>query len=130
MKILLTGCNGFIGFSLAKKLLENKKNYIVGVDNLSNYYSVKLKKERLLILDKFKNFTYIKTDLSNEIKIDEKINLIKKKCNNIYLIINNARPVLKNNQLSESMKEWDLSHSVLLKAPAQIILELLDLLLI
>ena len=64
MKILLTGCNGFIGFSLAKKLLENKENYIVGVDNLSNYYSVKLKKERLLILDKFKNFTYIKEDLS------------------------------------------------------------------
>ena len=64
MKILLTGCNGFIGFSLAKKLLENKKNYIVGVDNLSNYYSVKLKKEILLILDKFKNFTYIKEDLS------------------------------------------------------------------
>ena len=30
--------------------LENKENYIVGVDNLSNYYSVKLKKERLQIL--------------------------------------------------------------------------------
>ena len=45
MKILITGVAGFIGFSLALKLL--KKNKIVyGIDNLDNYYSVKLKKKK------------------------------------------------------------------------------------
>ena len=70
MKILLTGCNGFIGFSLARTLLKNKKNYIVGIDNQSNYYSKKLKQDRLIILKKFKNFTYIKKDLSKPKGID------------------------------------------------------------
>ena len=43
MRILVTGCAGFIGFHLSKKLAlyENK---IVGIDNLNNYYDVKLKK--------------------------------------------------------------------------------------
>ena len=46
-KILVTGCAGFIGYNLTKFLL--KKNYkIVGIDNFDNYYSVKLKKERIL----------------------------------------------------------------------------------
>jgi len=47
MKILITGAAGFIGFSLAKKFLENKKYKIYGIDNFDNYYSVKLKKKEL-----------------------------------------------------------------------------------
>ena len=47
MRILITGSAGFIGFHLAKKLLENKKYKIFGLDNLNNYYSVNLKKNRL-----------------------------------------------------------------------------------
>lgn len=44
--ILVTGAAGFIGFSLCKKLLE--KNYeVVGIDNLNDYYDVKLKQERI-----------------------------------------------------------------------------------
>ena len=42
MKILVTGCAGFIGFHLSKNL-ENKKFHIAGIDNLNSYYSVKLK---------------------------------------------------------------------------------------
>ena len=46
-KILITGVAGFIGFSLAKSLLTNKKFIIYGVDNFDPYYSVKLKKKEL-----------------------------------------------------------------------------------
>ena len=45
MKILITGSAGFIGYHLAEKLLKNKKNKIVGIDNLNNYYDVKIKKK-------------------------------------------------------------------------------------
>ncbi len=63
MKILVTGAAGFIGFSMSLRLL--KKNYnVIGVDNLEKYYSLKLKKKRLNILTKYKNFKFIKLDLS------------------------------------------------------------------
>ena len=46
MKILITGCAGFIGFSIAKFLLQ--KNFqVIGVDNINNYYSKNLKFSRL-----------------------------------------------------------------------------------
>ena len=53
--ILVTGVAGFIGFSLALKLLK-QKHMVVGIDNLDDYYSVKLKKKRLIELKKYKNF--------------------------------------------------------------------------
>ena len=43
--ILVTGSAGFIGFHTSKKLLD-KGHEIVGIDNLNDYYSVKLKKQR------------------------------------------------------------------------------------
>ena len=49
MKILITGSSGFIGFHLAKLLLENK-HIVHGYDSMNNYYDVKLKKNRLNIL--------------------------------------------------------------------------------
>lgn len=70
MNILITGCCGFIGFSLAKKLLLNKKNFILGVDCIDEYYDIKLKKERLKILKTSKNFKFFKFNLSNKKKID------------------------------------------------------------
>ena len=46
MKILITGVAGFIGFSFSNFLL--KKGYVVyGIDNLDNYYSIKLKKKKI-----------------------------------------------------------------------------------
>ena len=56
--LLITGCAGFIGFHLCKRLI--KKYNIIGVDKVSNYYSIKLKKDRLTILKKFKNFKFLK----------------------------------------------------------------------
>ena len=58
--ILITGCAGFIGFHLTKKLLKKTKFLIIGVDNLNNYYPIKYKNERLKILKKIsKNFIFL-----------------------------------------------------------------------
>ena len=64
-KILVTGCAGFIGMSLSKKMLEQNYN-IIGIDNLNDYYSVELKKERLKILKKYNSFDYVNVDLLNK----------------------------------------------------------------
>ena len=66
MKILVTGCGGFIGYHLTKKLLENKKNLIVGVDNINSYYSTNLKKDRLSILKNNKNFIFFKLNINSK----------------------------------------------------------------
>ena len=63
MNYLITGSAGFIGFHTCLKLLKQKKK-VVGIDCLNNYYSVKLKKKRLEILNEFKNFTFYKYYLS------------------------------------------------------------------
>ena len=52
MKILVTGCAGFIGFHLCKEFLKKKKIEILGLDNINSYYSIKLKKLRLTNLKK------------------------------------------------------------------------------
>ena len=69
-KILITGCAGFIGFSLCKRLLEKKLN-IIGIDNLNLYYSQSLKKKRLNILKKNKNFSFFKVDISDKKKLKQ-----------------------------------------------------------
>ena len=70
MKILITGAAGFIGYSFCKYLL-NKTNYkVYGIDNLNNYYDVKIKKDRLKILKKSKNFKFKKLDIRNNHLLD------------------------------------------------------------
>lgn len=47
MKILITGCAGFIGYHIAEKILKDlKKCKVYGVDNFNNYYSPELKKKK------------------------------------------------------------------------------------
>ena len=70
MKILITGSSGFIGFHLAKLLLE-KKHKIHGYDSMNNYYDVKIKKARLDILKKYNNFSFTKGSLENEKKLKQ-----------------------------------------------------------
>jgi UDP-glucuronate 4-epimerase len=72
MKILITGVAGFIGFSLAKTLLA-QNHYVYGIDNLNNYYDVRLKKKRLLFLrNNYKNkFIFSKIDISVSKKINK-----------------------------------------------------------
>ena len=71
MNILITGSAGFIGFNFSYFLLKNKKYKIMGIDNLNDYYDVSLKKKRLKILKKFKNFKFIKTDINNSTSIEQ-----------------------------------------------------------
>lgn len=66
MKILITGCAGFIGYHLSKKLLSSHNYTIFGIDNINSYYDIELKKSRIKILkDQFKNFNFKKIDLSD-----------------------------------------------------------------
>ncbi len=76
MKILVTGVAGFIGFSVAQKLLQ-KKYEVYGIDNFDDYYSIKLKKKRLNELKKFKNFIFFKIDITkvNSLKKISKLNI-------------------------------------------------------
>ena len=71
MKILVTGCAGFIGFHLSSKLA--KKHEVFGIDNLNEYYDKNLKISRLELLKKLKNFHFNNIDIRN-----------KKKLNNFY----------------------------------------------
>ena len=59
MKIIVTGSCGFIGFHVTKKLLDLNYN-VIGIDNINNYYDIKLKKDRLKILKTYKKFFSIK----------------------------------------------------------------------
>ena len=74
MRILLTGCAGFIGFHLAEDLLRLKHD-VVGIDNLDNYYDQTLKSKRLAKLD-HKNFTFINLDINNISRIENDFDLI------------------------------------------------------
>ena len=70
MKIIVTGSSGFIGFHVSKKLLESGKK-VHGVDSMNNYYDVNLKKARLSILKKYKNFSFSKAKIENKKNLDK-----------------------------------------------------------
>jgi len=63
-KIFISGSSGFIGFHLSKSLLS-KGIKVHGYDSMNNYYDLGLKKSRLQILKKYKNFTFTKNTLEN-----------------------------------------------------------------
>lgn len=65
-KIIVTGACGFIGWKVCEKLLE-KGEEVLGIDDLNDYYDVKLKKYRLERLQKNKNFSFVKLDITKEL---------------------------------------------------------------
>ena len=69
MKILITGSAGFIGYNFSKYLLDNTNYKIVGIDNINNYYSTKIKKKRLQDLRRYKKFKFYKIDIKNKEKL-------------------------------------------------------------
>ncbi len=62
MTVLVTGAAGFIGFHLSRRLIAEGVE-VVGLDNLNDYYDVKLKNDRLAILSQAQNFTFVELDL-------------------------------------------------------------------
>lgn len=64
MKILVTGAAGFIASRICEMLLE-KGEQVVGLDNMNDYYDVRLKEYRLSRLLKYTNFTFYKADIEN-----------------------------------------------------------------
>lgn len=64
----VTGAIGFIGYFLAKKLLDQGCT-VVGIDNLNDYYDVNLKYARLEKLEPYEKFTFIKGDISDKEKL-------------------------------------------------------------
>lgn len=65
--VLVTGAAGFIGANLCMKLLTDFDSIrVVGLDNINDYYDVKLKEYRLSLLSKFDNFIFIKGDISDK----------------------------------------------------------------
>ena len=63
--MLITGAAGFIGFNLCKRLLTEFKVTVIGVDNVNDYYDVRIKKYRLDELKKYENFIFYKNDISD-----------------------------------------------------------------
>ena len=75
-KIFITGSSGFIGFHVAKKYLD-KGFKVRGFDSMNNYYDVNLKKSRLNILKKYKNFSFTKGNLENQRILNNSIKKFK-----------------------------------------------------
>lgn len=65
--ILVTGASGFIGANLVKRLLTTEKDImVIGLDNMNDYYDVRIKEERLCELQKYNNYTFIKGNIANK----------------------------------------------------------------
>jgi UDP-glucuronate 4-epimerase len=63
--ILVTGAAGFIGFHLARKLLD-AGHAVIGYDSVNDYYDPSLKEARLAVLHDYENFTFFRNDLIDE----------------------------------------------------------------
>ena len=65
MKVLVTGAAGFIGHHVARRLAETRRCEVLGVDNLSDYYDVALKRARLEQLAPLENFRFLQADFAD-----------------------------------------------------------------
>lgn len=69
--IFVTGASGFIGSNLCKRILkENSECKVIGLDNMNDYYDVRIKKARLNELSSYSNYTFIKGNLADKELID------------------------------------------------------------
>jgi UDP-glucuronate 4-epimerase len=65
MKVLVTGAAGFIGYHTARRLAESKRCEVLGVDILSDYYDVALKRARLEQLAPLEEFRFLQADFAD-----------------------------------------------------------------
>jgi len=73
MKVLVTGVAGFVGMHVALSLLE-RGDQVIGIDNLSDYYDVDLKRSRLAKLTEFECFSFDQIDIADRDAIAEFFN--------------------------------------------------------
>lgn len=138
MKILVTGSAGFIGFHLTKRLLE-EGHEIVGIDNLNNYYDVRLKLGRLretgieptkvaynepVISEKYPRYTFIQLSIENAANLERIFSQydFKKVCHlaaqaGVRYSLKNPEAYLQSNivgffNVIEACKHHDIKHLV------------------
>ena len=71
MIIFITGASGFIGSNFAKRILITESDTkVVGLDNMNDYYDVRIKEARLAELQKFENYTFVKGNLADKALIN------------------------------------------------------------
>ena len=71
MVVFITGSSGFIGSNLAKRILTTEPDTkVIGLDNMNNYYDVRIKEARLAELQKFENYTFTKGNLADKALIN------------------------------------------------------------
>nr|WP_302958812.1 NAD-dependent epimerase/dehydratase family protein [Ruthenibacterium lactatiformans] len=69
--VFITGASGFIGSNLAKRILTTEPDTkVIGLDNMNDYYDVRIKESRLTELRKFENYTFIKGNLADKALIN------------------------------------------------------------
>ena len=69
--VFITGASGFIGSNLAKRILTTDPDtMVIGLDNMNDYYDVRIKEARLAELQKFENYTFIKGNLADKALIN------------------------------------------------------------
>ena len=95
MNILITGAAGFIGMSVAEKMLK-RGDHVIGIDNLSEYYDVNLKRARILRLQQYPNFKFYKIDIS---KLDQ-----------LLPIFSNNKPARVLNLAAQAGVRYSLTH--------------------
>ena len=69
--VFITGSSGFIGSNIAKRILTTEPDTkVIGLDNMNDYYDVRIKEARLAELQKFENYTFIKGNLADKALIN------------------------------------------------------------
>lgn len=68
MTVLVTGSAGFIGYHVAKRLLDSGQR-VIGIDNLNTYYDVALKQARLAGLEQYRGFSFYPVDVTDPVEV-------------------------------------------------------------